>query len=98
MSVGTGRNRRDEPVLRARALLASLLGDLGLVIAPTAALLARVSDPSDPVDFEELGLDSLALLTLAIELDATHGVSLAVDDIVACGDLAALAELIAAHG
>ncbi len=98
MTIGTGRNPMDEPALRARALLASLLEDLGLVVAPTAALLARVSDPSDPVEFDELGLDSLALLTLAIELDATHGVALAVDDIVACGDLAAMAELIAAHG
>lgn len=88
----------DGRVLRARALLAAVLEELGLVVAPSPELLARVSDPTDPVDFEELGLDSLALLSLAIELDAAHGVALAVEDIVACGDLALTAELVAGRG
>jgi acyl carrier protein len=85
-------------VLRARALLAALLDDLGLVIARDAELLQRVADPDDAVGFGELGLDSLALLSLAIELDARHGVALAVEDLAACGDLAATADLVAGRG
>lgn len=84
-----------ERLLRARALLADLLGELQLIVAPDAPLLARVADPSDAVGFDELGLDSLALLTLAIELDTVHGVTISVEDIVACGDLKATAELVA---
>ncbi len=77
----------------ARASLVELLEDL--VVAPDADLLARIADPVEPVTFDEVGLDSLALLTLAIDLDAVLGIALSVEDLTACGDLVQLAALIA---
>lgn len=61
------------------------------------AHLARLSDPSFEVTFEELGMDSLARMELSIWLEVECGIEVTEAEIMEMNDLGGLTEFIAAH-
>jgi acyl carrier protein len=84
-------SRNDQ--LRA-AVVACILSDpLSELTDP--AVLGRLRSGIDDVTFDELGLDSLARLTLAVRLDTEHGYALSESDVVGAGSVTRLAALLA---
>jgi acyl carrier protein len=60
---------------------------------------ARLSDPTADCTFDEIGFDSLARLSLAVHLDAEHGIQISEQDVGESGSVMRLAAFIAAfHG
>ncbi len=94
-SRSAGAHDRDR-LESARRVVAGLLEEAGL-LGRDPDLVARLRDPAVDVTFAEAGVDSLALLTLAIDLEDRFGVTVSADDLTATGGVAGLAALLAEH-
>jgi hypothetical protein len=79
--------------LRAAVIACILADPLSELTDP--AVLERLRSGRGDVTFDELGLDSLARLTLAVRLDTEHGISLSESDVVGAGSVMRLTALLA---
>jgi len=78
-----------------RIVVQAVLQNPVTVIADDASR-ARLDDPSADCAFDELGFDSLARLSLAVHLDAEHGIQISERDVDEHGSVMRLATFIAA--
>ena len=97
MSIGRRwrpRARHDAQRREARRVLAALLAASPVGAAGDPMLVARLSDPDQDATLDELGLDSLALLSLAVELELRLGLAVTAEDLTDAGSLDGIAALL----
>jgi len=79
--------------LRAVVIACILADPLSELADPSVR--GRLELGSEDVTFDELGLDSLARLTLATRLDGDHGYAVSESDVAAAGSVVRLTDLLA---
>jgi len=79
--------------LRALVVASILIDPLSELTDPSVR--ERLMSGEGDVTFDQLGLDSLARLTLATNLDAEHGYPVSESDVAGAGSIAGLVALLA---
>jgi acyl carrier protein len=89
------RLRRERGPSPAREAVVSAVRSVLIAGLADPDAIARLDDPALDVTFDELGLDSLARLSLAVALYTDHGFAISEEEVVRAGTVGRLAQHLA---
>jgi len=84
------------PIDRFRRIVVEAVHENPVAVIADPTMRARLDDPDADCTFDELGFDSLARLSLAVHLDAEHGIQISEQDVEQHGSVVRLATFLAA--